>query len=240
MCAPATTRLSLHSHALPLGGCYPQYTTPKIHFVHPTGSDQIIVEVFVWDTEQAVSTLLDTFPSRPGMSDPKRMVFSWSWERYVPTPIGTFSYLNNRLSFDAAGQLGSHLYASKINWSCCCSCQCCAAACRFMFMHVYVYIRYCRCALHPSNGVERCPRIILMQRHILGQKLLAMGQLKIKPVKAAAAADCCNRYMLSSAVTNCYGVPDDQWTWANVSSSEAVLQAEQAWRDSKYDTRLVV
>jgi hypothetical protein len=35
--------------------------------------------------------------------------------------------------------------------------------------------------------------------------------------------------MLSSSVTNCYGAK--QWGWEDISTTEAVTQAEQAWRE---------
>lgn len=38
-------------------------------------------------------------------------------------------------------------------------------------------------------------------------------------------------YMLSSSVTNCYGAA--QWGWDNISSTAAVTQAEQAWREGE-------
>ena len=41
------------------------------------------------------------------------------------------------------------------------------------------------------------------------------------------------RYMLSQSVTDCYDVPEWAWSWANISTNEATLAAEDAWRSSK-------
>lgn len=38
------------------------------------------------------------------------------------------------------------------------------------------------------------------------------------------------RYMLSQSVTDCYGVPESEWGWANISTNVAVEAAEDAWR----------
>jgi hypothetical protein len=38
------------------------------------------------------------------------------------------------------------------------------------------------------------------------------------------------RYMLSQSVTDCYGVPEWAWGWANISTIEAADAAEQSWR----------
>jgi hypothetical protein len=38
------------------------------------------------------------------------------------------------------------------------------------------------------------------------------------------------RYMLSQSVTDCYGVPEWAWGWANISTIEAADAAKQSWR----------
>lgn len=40
-----------------------------------------------------------------------------------------------------------------------------------------------------------------------------------------------SQYMLSSSVTNCYGA--EQWSWQNISTTQAVSAAEQDWRASE-------
>lgn len=51
-----------------------------------------------------------------------------------------------------------------------------------------------------------------------------------RPMEQLVLTRSFEHYMLSQPVTDCYGVPESAWGWANISTNEATHAAEHAWR----------